>query len=96
MLSPALASRAAFSLGHILWWPGIQWKTFGPNQICSNRGPDSQHCIRGKEVRGRVQEEEGGLGVCKDRKGDEWASEVTLEAPSKGVTEGCDLYGEAG
>ena len=49
-------------------------RTFGPNQIGSDRGPDCPHSIRGKEVRGRVQEGEGGLGVCKDSQADKWAS----------------------
>ena len=37
-------------------------------------------------VRGRVQEEEEELGVCKDTQGDKWASGEMLEAPSKGRT----------
>ena len=56
----------------------------------------NSHSIRGKEVRGRVQEGEGGLVVCKDSQGHEWASGVMLEAPSKGMTEDCDLCSEAG
>ena len=54
------------------------------------------HSIRGKEVSGRVQEGEGGLRVCKDSQGNEWASGVMLEAAFKGMTEDCDLCGEAG
>ena len=36
------------------------------------------------------------LGVCKDSQGDEWASGVMLEAPSKGMTVSCDLCSKAG
>ena len=75
---------------------GCDGRTVGPNQIGSNRGPDCPHSIWGKEVRGRVQEGEGELGVCKDSHGDEWASGVMLGAPSKGLMEGCDFCGEAG
>ena len=71
-------------------------RTVGPNQIGSDRGPDCPQSIWGKEVRGRVQKEEGVMGVCKDSKGDEWANGIMLEAPFKGMTEGCDLCGEAG
>ena len=75
---------------------GSNGRAVGPNQIGSDRGPDCSHSIQGKEVRGRVQEGEGGLGVCKDSQEDEWASGVMLEATSKGMAEGCDLCSEAG
>ena len=71
-------------------------RTVESNQIGSNREPDCPHCIRGKEVKGIVQEGEGGPGVCKDSQGHEWASGVMLEAPSKDMTKDCDLCGEAG
>ena len=61
---------------------GYNGRTVGPNQIGSDRGPDCPHSIRGKEVRGRVQEGEGGMEVCKDNQGHEWARGVMLEAPS--------------
>ena len=96
MPSLILASRSVISLAHILQWPGIQWKTVGPNQIGSDRGPDCPHSIQGKEVRGRVQEGEGGLGVSKDSQRNEWANGVMLEAPSKSMTKDCDLCDEAG
>ena len=68
MSSTVVASRSAISLGHILQWPGIQRKD-------SWAKPDRQrkrtrlcpHSIRGKEVRGRAQEREEGIGICKDR-----------------------------
>ena len=68
----------------------------GPSEIGSHRGPDCPHSIRGKDVRGGVQEGEVGMGVCKDMQEHEWASGVMLEAPSKGMKECCDLCDEAG
>ena len=57
---------------------GSNGSPVGPDQIGSDRGPDCPRSVWGKGVRGRVQEGEGGLGVCNDRQGHEWASGVML------------------
>ena len=75
---------------------GSNERTVGPNQIGSDRIPHCPHSIWGMEVKGRVQEGEGRLGVYEDSQGDEWASGVILEAPSKGMMERCDLCDEVG
>ena len=75
---------------------GSSGRKVGPNQIGSNKGPDCSHSIRGKEVRGRVQEGERGSGICRDNQEHKWASGVMLEAPSKGMLKDCDLCDQAG
>ena len=96
VLSPVLASKFSDLIGTYRSGQGSNGRTVGPNHLGIDRGPDCPHSIRDKKVIGRVQEGEGGLVVCKDSQGDEWASGVMLETPSKGMTEGWDLCGEAG
>ena len=78
MPSPVLASKSTISWHIYRSGHGSNGRAVGPNQKGSDRGPDCPHSIWGKEVRGRVQEGEAGLGVCKDSQGYEWASGVIL------------------
>ena len=96
MPSLVLASRSVSHWDIYHSGQGSNGRTVTPNQISSDRGTDCQHSIRGKEIRGRVHEGEGRLGVCLDSQIDGWASGVMLEAPSKGMTKGSDLCCEAG
>ena len=66
MSSPVLASRFAISLNIYRSDQGSNGRTVEPSHIGSSRGPDSPYSIWDKEVRGRIQEGEGALRVCKD------------------------------
>ena len=69
MLSPVLVAGLRSHWDIYRSGQGSNGRTVWPNHIGNDRGPDYPHSIRGKKVRGRVQEGEGGLGICKDSQG---------------------------